>query len=122
CAVFQSPSKPYRTAIQKAFASAPLVSPRCNELRDKIRRAVGKKIHLLHERGGHSCYRNIPAAGNVFMKWLVLKQRLDAYERLMRLDKSIGILLLLWPTLWALWLAGNGKPDIVTVLIFVTGT
>jgi 4-hydroxybenzoate polyprenyltransferase len=34
-----------------------------------------------------------------------LAARLDAYERLVRLDRPIGILLLLWPTLWALWLA-----------------
>lgn len=51
----------------------------------------------------------------------VLK-KLDAYERLMRLDKPIGILLLLWPTLWALWLAGQGKPDWRVVWIFVLGT
>jgi 4-hydroxybenzoate polyprenyltransferase len=49
-------------------------------------------------------------------------QRIDIYERLMRLDKPIGILLLLWPTLWALLIAGNGKPDWIVVLIFVTGT
>jgi len=36
---------------------------------------------------------------------MTFKERLDAYERLMRLDQPIGILLLLWPTLWALWLA-----------------
>ena len=40
----------------------------------------------------------------------------------MRLDKPIGILLLLWPTLWALWLASRGLPDWITLLIFVTGT
>ena len=40
----------------------------------------------------------------------------------MRLDKPIGILLLLWPTLWALWLASRGIPDWITLLIFVTGT
>ena len=49
-------------------------------------------------------------------------QKLDVYERLMRLDKPIGILLLLWPTLWALLIAGQGKPDWIVVLIFVTGT
>ena len=49
-------------------------------------------------------------------------KKLDAYERLMRLDKPIGILLLLWPTLWALLIAGRGKPDWIIVLIFVTGT
>lgn len=49
-------------------------------------------------------------------------QKLDAYERLMRLDKPIGILLLLWPTLWALLIAAQGKPDWIVVMIFVTGT
>ena len=49
-------------------------------------------------------------------------QKLDAYERLMRLDKPIGILLLLWPTLWALWIASRGIPDWITLLIFITGT
>ena len=49
-------------------------------------------------------------------------KKLDAYERLMRLDKPVGILLLLWPTLWALWLASRGIPDWITLLIFVTGT
>ncbi len=50
------------------------------------------------------------------------KQKINAYERLMRLDKPIGILLLLWPTLWGLWLASRGKPDIVILWIFVLGT
>ncbi|MES2636117.1 MAG: 4-hydroxybenzoate octaprenyltransferase [Pseudomonadota bacterium] len=59
---------------------------------------------------------NSPKNTSVFI------QKLDAYERLMRLDKPIGILLLLWPTLWALWIASRGKPDWVVVLIFVTGT
>lgn len=56
------------------------------------------------------------------MNWQHVKKRLDVYERLMRLDKPIGILLLLWPTLWALWLAGQGKPNFVVVWIFVLGT
>ena len=51
-----------------------------------------------------------------------LIKKLDAYERLMRLDKPIGILLLLWPTLWALLIAGHGQPDWIVVMIFVTGT
>ena len=49
-------------------------------------------------------------------------RRLDAYERLIRLDKPIGTLLLLWPTLWALWLAADGRPSAGLVLIFVVGT
>jgi 4-hydroxybenzoate polyprenyltransferase len=56
------------------------------------------------------------------MNWSPLKKRLDAYERLMRLDKPIGILLLLWPTLWALWLAAAGHPSWPVAWIFVLGT
>ena len=48
--------------------------------------------------------------------------RLDAYEKLVRLDKPIGILLLLWPTLWALWLAAPGLPNPWILWIFVLGT
>jgi 4-hydroxybenzoate polyprenyltransferase len=48
--------------------------------------------------------------------------RLALYVRLIRLDKPIGILLLLWPTLSALWFASNGKPDWMLVTIFTLGT
>jgi 4-hydroxybenzoate polyprenyltransferase len=51
-----------------------------------------------------------------------IAKRLDAYERLIRLDKPIGALLLLWPTLWALWLASRGWPRFDLFLIFFTGT
>ncbi len=51
--------------------------------------------------------------------WLA---RIDAYERLVRLDKPIGILLLLWPTLTALWIARWGVPPWSLVLIFTLGT
>lgn len=51
----------------------------------------------------------------------MLSDRLNAYARLMRLDKPIGSLLLLWPTLWALWIAGQGEPDPKIVLIMVIG-
>ncbi|HGJ5855945.1 4-hydroxybenzoate octaprenyltransferase [Arsenophonus nasoniae] len=44
-----------------------------------------------------------------------------AYFRLMRLDKPIGILLLLWPTYWALWIASRGLPDLFILLIFTVG-
>jgi 4-hydroxybenzoate polyprenyltransferase len=52
----------------------------------------------------------------------LVKERLDRYEKLMRLDKPIGILLLLWPTLWAVWIASNGQPHWMVVWIFVLGT
>jgi 4-hydroxybenzoate polyprenyltransferase len=50
------------------------------------------------------------------------RERLDAYERLLRLDKPIGTLLLLWPTLSALWLASSGAPAWSLVVIFTAGT
>lgn len=51
-----------------------------------------------------------------------LKERFISYGYLIRLDKPIGTLLLLWPTLWALWLASSGTPDLSILLIFILGT
>lgn len=51
-----------------------------------------------------------------------ISEKLDAYEKLMRLDKPIGILLLLWPTLNALWISSYGHPNWVIVWIFLLGT
>jgi 4-hydroxybenzoate polyprenyltransferase len=56
------------------------------------------------------------------MNFASIAARLTLYERLMRLDKPIGTLLLLWPTLWAQWLAGNGRPEGRIVWIFALGT
>jgi 4-hydroxybenzoate polyprenyltransferase len=47
---------------------------------------------------------------------------LGDYVRLTRLDRPVGIWLLLWPTLWAVWIAGRGKPDPRLFLLFVSGT
>lgn len=51
-----------------------------------------------------------------------LKERLTSYAYLIRLDKPIGTLLLLWPTLWALWLASSGTPSLQLLTIFIAGT
>jgi len=47
---------------------------------------------------------------------------LAEYARLMRLDKPIGIWLLMWPTLWAVWISGEGQPDPLVFTVFVAGT
>lgn len=52
---------------------------------------------------------------------LTFTQRLDAYERLMRLDQPIGALLLLWPALWSLWLARRAAPQPEVLAIFLLG-
>ncbi len=50
------------------------------------------------------------------------RERLGHYWRLIRADRPIGIYLLLWPALWALWIAGDGQPTAWVVVIFVLGT
>ena len=50
-----------------------------------------------------------------------LHPRIWDFIQLTRIDKPIGIYLLLWPTLWALWIAGKGSPSLANVLIFVIG-
>jgi len=52
---------------------------------------------------------------------VVLKERLNIYGRLMRVDRPIGTYLVVWPMLWALWIAGQGHPDAANVLIFLAG-
>ncbi len=48
--------------------------------------------------------------------------KLTVYTQLMRLDRPIGTLLLLYPTIWAIWIASNGKPDLLTIIMFTIGT
>lgn len=50
-----------------------------------------------------------------------IKERIPHYIKLMRFDRPIGTYLVLWPTLWALWLAAEGVPPLGTLLIFVVG-
>lgn len=80
---------------------------------------------------------NAPASFSDRLRWLghrigstifvaevlpAVGSRAKAYARLLRLDKPIGIWLLLWPVLWALWLSSGGKPDPHVFLVFVLGT
>ena len=52
----------------------------------------------------------------------LLIRQLDAYARLLRLHRPTGLWLLLWPTLWGLWLASDGQPDPHVLGVFVIGT
>jgi 4-hydroxybenzoate polyprenyltransferase len=56
------------------------------------------------------------------MAWQALLAHYSRYWRLMRLHRPIGIWLLLWPTLWALWIASAGHPDATVFTILVLGT
>ena len=50
-----------------------------------------------------------------------LGRRVSEYTRLMRLDRPVGTWLLLWPALWALWIAGAGRPNPQVLIVFVLG-
>lgn len=50
-----------------------------------------------------------------------IAERLRLYAQLMRIDRPVGTLLLLWPTLWGLWVAGQGRPSPDIVCIFLAG-
>ncbi|HHQ69392.1 MAG TPA: 4-hydroxybenzoate octaprenyltransferase [Halothiobacillaceae bacterium] len=51
----------------------------------------------------------------------MVSKKIRAYLALTRLDRPVGIFLLLWPTWWALWIAGQGQPDIALLIIFTLG-
>ena len=55
------------------------------------------------------------------MKWQLQWQNWPYYRQLMRLDRPIGIYLLLWPTWWALWLLSSGLPDLTLLAVFSAG-
>ncbi len=68
------------------------------------------------------CRRGIAALRARWRRWSpVLRERGLVYARLSRMHKPIGIFLLLWPTLWALWIAASGWPDTPVLLVFVCG-
>jgi 4-hydroxybenzoate polyprenyltransferase len=50
-----------------------------------------------------------------------IRERLHQYYYLTRLDRPIGIFLLLWPTLWALWIASEGRPSLLVLFVFIMG-
>ena len=57
-------------------------------------------------------------ASPTYQHW---RERLEQYAKLCRLDKPIGIALVLWPSLWALWLASAGQPDLLVLSVFIAG-
>ena len=62
-------------------------------------------------------YRPAPARDSLHAMWRVLVD----YAQLMRLHRPIGIWLLMWPALWALWIAGDGRPDQSIFIVFMAG-
>ena len=77
--------------------------------------ALGKRSLIKLKQFSTNCSNLIKS------NWPFFKNRLIQYYYLMRLNKPVGILLLLWPTLWALWIAAGGLPDLDVLTIFVLG-
>ena len=107
--------------FKKLNPAHPLFHRACQKFEGKTERPVGAPFAVQLARAIHTRDGSISSfhsgAGIV-----TLTQRLGHYEKLMRLDKPIGILLLLWPTLWGLWLAADGVPSMMVLAIFVMGT
>ncbi len=80
--------------------------------REALRKA-GKRTRPRH---GHE-----DDSGGLRRRLQSLAGQLWQYARLMRLDRPIGTLLLLWPALWALWIASDGRPDPHVFIVFVAG-
>jgi 4-hydroxybenzoate polyprenyltransferase len=70
----------------------------------------------------HLAIRHLLDAMNAATDVRPMTARLRDYAQLMRLDRPVGIWLLLWPTLWALWFAARGLPPLPILAIFVAGT
>ena len=81
--------------------------------------AVGSSLAFPPARFAYTRHRSFPTGDPSAMTFV---ERLDAYEKLLRLDKPIGILLLLWPCLWGLWFAASGVPDAGILFVFIAGT
>lgn len=82
--------------------------------------------HHAHEKkhataAGHHKHKANAYHGSKSAKTVAQSHPIINYAKLMRLDKPIGILLLLWPTLWALWLAAKGMPRVDLLVIFTLG-
>ena len=82
---------------------------------------MNQRNHQRNVQLGNGHHRGIPQAKKQ-PEHITLRQRLRIYIQLMRADKPIGTLLLLYPTLWAIWIASAGRPDFQTVLLFSIGT
>ena len=77
-----------------------------------------KNFHICRNRLSvisHKCISTCKA------HWPTVRDRLQQYALLIRLDRPVGIYLLLWPTLWGLWLAAKGLPDTNVLIVFVLG-
>ena len=59
--------------------------------------------------------------GSIKNSWSLICERLYQYALLIRLNRPIGVFLLLWPTLWGLWIAAEGFPNINVFIVFVLG-
>jgi len=67
-------------------------------------------------------FSRLPLLRTVAQRYPVFRRRAPDFWQLMRMHRPIGIYLLLWPTLWCLWIAAQGAPDLKLLVIFVLGT
>ncbi|MGI9303665.1 MAG: 4-hydroxybenzoate octaprenyltransferase [Gammaproteobacteria bacterium] len=83
--------------------------------------ADSESVFDFDEDFGSAAPRQKQAGSQFAARRRYVLDRLHQYALLVRLHRPIGILLLLWPTLWALWIAASGKPDTGILIIFIAG-
>jgi 4-hydroxybenzoate polyprenyltransferase len=119
--IYQSSGQAYTASLQKTEFNASAFHSCLPALAGKTTWSLGPALPVQLARAIHTRHRSI-SSFHSGVGIVTLTQRLGHYEKLMRLDKPIGILLLLWPTLWGLWLAAGGVPSTDILVIFVLGT
>ncbi|CAG0908925.1 unnamed protein product [Cyprideis torosa] len=106
------PASPHPTWMLPRFLPLPWSRSRHPSLRDSCQ-ATAQHVGICHPLHHRRSRYNRAMSDSV--------SKLSAIAALIRLDRPIGSLLLLWPTLWALWLAGEGAPAPRMVIVFVAG-
>jgi 4-hydroxybenzoate polyprenyltransferase len=82
---------------------------------------MAHQLETLRGAGKRSMARVTALGRRAAAAAILMARQYSGYARLMRLNRPIGIWLLLWPTLWALWIASDGRPEQHIFLIFVLG-
>ncbi len=87
-----------------------------------MRRELERSLERSIEAGLGWCRQFAATCTRLWKTWAPrVAERADAYVVLMRWNRPRGILLLLWPVLWALWIAGEGRPEPLVLIVFVAG-
>lgn len=87
----------------------------------KLKSSLDRAIVIAHKLWAETVVVTIRLIQVMKDNWPFIRERIKQYTLLIRLNRPIGILLLLWPTLWGLWIAAEGFPDTDVLVVFIMG-